>query len=80
MKVLIVDQFSGVSPYDLQRHPVKFDDICREILSAKPPSYGQKASLEEVPDDYEPRFCTTVIAADENGNAYAWRYNWDSSG
>jgi len=81
MKALIVDQFSGPSGYELQQHPINFDALCQRVLSAPRASYATcPASLEEVPEDYRPRFCTTAIVADERGMARAWRYNHDTSG
>ena len=81
MKVIILDQFTGPSPYALSVHPMKFTDLEECLaLGQFPASYGVQPRLADVPEDYRPAMCETVYAEDEDGNAYAWRYNWDSSG
>lgn len=81
--VVILDQFVGPSPYQLQQEPMSFADLVSDVR-AHPEDYtttmGHRPEVKEVPDDYRPVLCTTVFAADEQGNAFAWRYNWDSSG
>lgn len=81
-KVLIVDQFSGVSPYYLKQDPQKFDDLCKRVLNAEPSKIflHRKPELKEVDDNFQPPFATTVLRADKNGNAEVWRANWDTSG
>lgn len=81
-KVLIVDQFSGISPYSLQQHPIKFDDLVTEILALpyNPRSFHFKPEVCDVDDSFVPKMCTTVIRANADGYAEAWKYRWDSSG
>ncbi len=79
MKVIILDQFTGPSPYALSIKPMKFTELA-ELYNGLGASYGVTPRVCEVPDDYRPALCETVYAEDASGNAYAWRYNWDSSG
>jgi len=81
MKVIILDQFTGPSPYTLSIEPMKFTEL-EEYLSLGwfKAGYGVTPRVADVPDDYHPAVCETVYAENEDGNAYAWRYNWDSSG
>lgn len=79
-KVLIVDQFVGPSPYDLQRYPTPFDALCEQVIADYKPSSFRKPEIREVTDDFVPEWCTTVIRANADGIAEAWRCHWDSSG
>jgi hypothetical protein len=78
-KVLIVDQFSGVSPYYLQKNPMRFDELVTEILESNARPWRQPR-VEEVSNDFQPPMCTTVVRADKDGMAEVWKYRWDSSG
>lgn len=80
IKVLIVDQFSGVSPYNLQQHPVPFEELIDQVINGPQYSSIRKPEVREVPLDFKAEFLTTVLKADANGNAEVWTYNWDSSG
>lgn len=83
IKVLIVDQFSNITPYSLQQNPVRFDDLIEQEINkpiSTPFALCRKAELREVAEDFKPEMCTTVIRANERGMAEAWRYRWDTSG
>jgi hypothetical protein len=80
IKVLIVDQFSGVNLYELQQRPIKFDTLVDVMLRGPSPTFGYQAEVKEVPEDFTAAFCTTVLKADADGNAVPHSYNWDSSG
>lgn len=82
VRVLIVDQFFGVNPYQLQKHPKTFDALVTECLNQLYPqsiSY-HKPEVKDVPEDFRPEYGTTVLRAGANGMAELWKYNWDSSG
>jgi hypothetical protein len=82
MKVLIVDQFSGPTPYQLQQNPMRFDELCEEMLAAEGMRYGYKTEVREVRDVASmvvPR-CTTVWHADAQGMAAMLTCRWDTSG
>lgn len=79
MKILLVDQFQGPSPYEVQQNPRTFEALCEQVLAAAPPGW-RKPQVLEVSGSYIPPYCTTAWRADENGMAECWRYNWDSSG
>jgi hypothetical protein len=82
MKVLIVDQFSGPTPYQLQQNPMPFDELCAEMLAVESLRYGYKTEVREIGDPATmqvPR-CTTVWHADEKGMAQVLCYRWDTSG
>jgi hypothetical protein len=81
MKVIILDQFTGPSPYGLSITPMKFAELEERVtLGEFNTQWGVRPRVTEVPEDYRPEMCETVYAENEDGNAYAWRYNWDSSG
>ena len=83
MKVLIVDQFSGVTPYYLQQNPTPFDDLCEELLEheKKSPNRWNPTRVEEVDGNtFVPPRCTSVFAATDEGLAYLFKWNWDTSG
>lgn len=81
IRVLIVDQFSGLGPLALAHsHPLQFEDLVTQMLSAAAPAYGPAPRVDYVPEDYRPALCTTIIRAGSNGLAEVWKYRWDSSG
>jgi hypothetical protein len=80
-RVLIVDQFAGISPYELSQQPMPFEDLIAHVErdeQAHPPFHP--ARVLEVDESFEPEWATTVFAADEHGRAFCWKYSWDSSG
>lgn len=93
MKILLVDQFSGITPYELSRRPMTFEELIAlvqknwdqraEELMAQ---YGAGAWLGQAPEvldvdeKYQPPFATTTFRAGDDGMAEVWRYRWDSSG
>lgn len=80
MKILLVDQFSGPSPYQVQQAgPISFETFCADALAA-PCSTWRKPKVLEVEESYDPPDCTTTWRADEAGNAVPWKCRWDSSG
>lgn len=81
-KVLIVDQFDGITPYSLQKNPIQFDDLVEEVINHpnKPKVPWRQPEVRIVGEDFQPEMCTTIIRADAAGMAVAWRYRWDSSG
>lgn len=80
MKVLILDQFSSVNPYDLQHRPRPFEDLIREQIGVTASWYRKAEVLEIDPEKFSVPMCTTVLKADEHGYAELWRARWDSSG
>jgi hypothetical protein len=82
MKVLIVDQFFGPSPfYVMQKRPT-LDELVAisESMVMKAVPLVRKPVVKDVPDDFSPDMCTTVYAADKDGIAFMWKYRWDSNG
>lgn len=81
-RVLVMDQFVGPSPVDLQQHPLRFDELVREALdyNAELKHAWNKSKVLEVEDDYKPEWATTVYRADADGMAEVWKHRWDSSG
>ena len=79
MKILLVDQFSSPTPYQLHQEPESFEALCAAILAGPQPMF-RKAKVLDVSESYSPPDCTTAFCADENGMAKTWKYNWDSSG
>lgn len=78
--VLVVDQFSNITPYSLQKHPRIFDDLVKEII-ATPHHFLTKPRLLEVSEDWTPPYIgLTSIRADKDGRAEVWKCRWDSSG
>lgn len=78
-KVLIVDQFSSITPYSLQEHHVPFDALAEQVIAEYKPSSFRKPEIREVTDDFVPELCTTVIRANAEGVAECWKYHWDST-
>jgi hypothetical protein len=81
-RVLIVDQFAGISPYELSQQPMPFDDLIAQVErdeQAHPP-FRPARVLEVDEATFQPEWCTTVFAADEAGRAFVLCSNWDSSG
>ena len=86
-KVLIVDQFCGLTPYYLQKNPTPFDTVVKDALQGHidflekyPYSLTRAPELTEVEDTFYPEMCTTVIREGKDGLAEVWLYKWDSSG
>jgi len=81
-KVLVTDQFCGLSPYWLSQNPMTFEDLCAEMLAQPKPKHDFRPTHIAVVDlkTYRAQHCTTVWAADEHGMAKAIITNWDSSG
>jgi hypothetical protein len=81
-RVLIVDQFSGPSPYELHLHPITFDDLIakvqRDEAEHRPSHPSRVVEVDE--ETFSPQWCTTAFCADPDGWAITWRMNWDSSG
>lgn len=85
MKILIVDQFSGISPHFVQKNGWSFDALCEAALApenarAVNPSMGVKAEVLDVEENYMPPFCTTTFREGADGKVEVWKYRWDSSG
>lgn len=79
MRVLVLDQFSTPSPYQLQHHPRRFSDLVAEKLAE--PRQFNPARVEDVdPVTFKPEMCTTVIREGADGVAEIWMTRWDSSG
>ena len=80
-KILVTDQFCGLSPYELQQRPVNFEHLCTEMLAQVRPQHDFRPTHVAVVDlkTYRAQHCTTVWTADENGMAKAIIMNWDSS-
>lgn len=84
-RVLILDQFCGVTPYRLQQMPTQFDALVAEVVEyeSKRPAAAfmyNAPRVVDVSEDFMPPWATTVVAADEDGRAFVWKHRWDSSG
>lgn len=79
-RVLVVDQFCGVSPYWLQKSRVQFEDLVREALLEQWGAPWRRPEVLEVAETWSPPWCTTAVVEGEGGVAVAWKWNWDSSG
>jgi len=81
VKLLIVDQFDGPSPYQLQQQPMKFDDLVEmKLLQEKEhPNMFRPTRLIDKPEGFTVPHCTTVWREGEDGNAVVFGLNWDSS-
>lgn len=82
MKLLIVDQFSGVTPYWVQQQKISFDDLVRFCLSTNIGGYKLPEVREMSPTelaDWKPSRGSTVFCADEHGMAVVHRLRWDSN-
>lgn len=82
MKILLVDQFHGPSPYWLStQHPrLTFEVLVERVLAEPQARFGHRSEVLEVPDTFLPPWGTTTFRAGPNGEAQLWRYHWDSSG
>lgn len=81
MKVLVVDQFSGFTPYWLQEHPTRFDDLCDLAVNHEPQTWVRHvAQILDVEESYVPPFATITYRADAHGMAEVWKLRVDSSG
>lgn len=81
MTILIVDQFQGPSPYELQQQPMQFKLLCEQLLAAPKPSYGTPAQVLEIDEStYHQPYATTAFREGEDGATVVWKYRWDSSG
>jgi hypothetical protein len=81
-QVLLLDQFSGVTPFSLQENPTKFDDLVKLTTTPSERWWGYKTPQlhEHVADDFELPMASTAIISDDNGYARVWRARWDTSG
>ena len=80
-KVIIIDQFTGPSPYQLQQTPMPYRELQERLeLGQYVARYGVKPREVEVPETYRPAMCETVYTEGPQGEVQVWRYNWDSSG
>lgn len=80
-KVIIIDQFTGPSPYQLQQQPMRFCELRERLsLGQYAARYGVVPREVEVAANYRPALCETIYTEDASGNVAVWRYNWDSSG
>jgi hypothetical protein len=78
--VLILDQFVGPTPYNLQRWPIRFDQLVLAQTTKQHSGPWRAPEVKDVPEDFVPEMATTVYAEDKDGNAFAWKYRWDTSG
>lgn len=82
-RCLVVDQFSGITPYWLQQEKPTFEALCADVMKAV--SEGRHLgfrtpTIEDLPLDYHPNWGETVLAEGEDGRAVIWKCKWDSSG
>lgn len=81
MTVLIVDQFVGPTPYQLQKAPMEFAQLCAEMLAEELHPTFFRARIQEIePATFRAPHCTTVWRADDDGMATMLTCNWDTSG
>lgn len=80
-KVLVVDQFSGLTPYWLSQNSTQFEALCASVMS-ETTAHGafNPPKVLEVDETFRTPFTTTCFRADVDGNAEIWQYRWDSSG
>lgn len=79
-KVLILDQFSGVTPYWLDEHRQSFDELC--TMTVRSDFYnglGRKPLVKEVDATFRTSYGTTCLRAAVDGTAEVWQYRWDSN-
>lgn len=83
-RILLLDQFSGITPYSLQQNPEQFDDLVRRVMSPAEAqswtAFTRPLLIDRADDDFYLPMGTTAIEADANGRAQVWRTHWDSSG
>lgn len=78
MKILLVDQFSGLTPRWLQQHPTTFEALCKELVQM-PPGW-REAQVLDVEESYCPPMATSTFRAGADGMAEVWKCRWDTSG
>lgn len=84
-RILVVDQFSGMSPYWLKNNPCQFEALVAEVLgqaSVDPKKFGFRAPYVATvtEESYRPEMATTSFRAKADGMAEVWKSRWDSSG
>ena len=84
-KILVVDQFSGLTPYWLQKNPTPFAELVSDenlaAMAAVTPKFGTKPHVLETDESWSPEMCQTSVRANpETGLAEVWKCRWDSSG
>lgn len=80
--VIIIDQFSGPTPYSLQQNPMRWADL-RKQVEEDPERFRfgfTQPVIREVEENFYPQMATTVYAEGENGEVIVWKHRWDSSG
>jgi hypothetical protein len=79
--VVILDQFSGYTPYYFQKNPMRFEDLEADARE-DPMFFGtyRPAVIGYVTEAFTPEWCTTVYRADRDGMVELFRCSWDSSG
>lgn len=88
MRVVILDQFCGLTPYllenfrkDGKNFRVSDFEVGGSMHDLCTPSPRKKPRVENIdPSTYELEECTTVLEEDLDGVLKVWRYRWDSSG
>ena len=82
MKILVMDQFAGTSPYWLQENPILFEELCKAALENVKPTDWRPSKILEVDENYKTQIplCTTAYRDRGDGYTECWCYNWDSSG
>ena len=84
MTILVLDQFQGPTPYQLQQTPIAFDALLADV-HANPDAYGRPwrpARVIDVQADgrgFTQPWATTAYRADADGWTEVWRERWDSS-
>lgn len=80
VEAVVVDQFSGPTPYTLQKQPIKWEQFIKDVKDGEYDRYnGRAAEIIHADKSYRPAWGTTVYKKDPNGNVQVWLSNWDSS-
>ena len=81
VRVLIVDQFSGITPIWLRENRPSFQELC-DSAETDPGRFGRLRTpvVTDVREDFHPDWSTTVLREGPDGKAVIWKVKWDSSG
>jgi len=83
MKILVVDQFSGITPYWLSQNPILFNELCAEahIALERQQLWGfTSPRLLDVEESWTPEIGQTALRAGKDGLVEIWKCKWDTSG
>lgn len=79
-KIIVLDQFTGPNPYQLQQHPLDWKEFEGDVAAGRYDGYTKPLVIEHATENYEPPFATTTYREGKDGRVEAWKMRWDSSG